>query len=57
MLQRMEIYQRAPSKRKESEPKDWITGMHPVDKVQVDVKYVLSKYITKELQDKRERFY
>lgn len=53
----MGIYQKAPSKKKESEPKEWITGMYPGDKVQVDVKYVPSKCLTKELQDKRERFF
>lgn len=53
----MGIYQKAPSKKKESELKEWITGMYPGDKVQVDVKYVPSKCLTKELQDKRERFF
>lgn len=57
MLQRMGIYQKTPSKKKESEPKEWITGMYPGDKVQVDVKYVPSKCSTKALQDKRERFF
>lgn len=57
VLQRMGIYQKAPSKKKESEPKEWITGMYPGDKVQVDVKYVPRKCLTKELQDERERFF
>lgn len=56
-LQRMGIYQKTPSKKKESEPKEWITGIYPGDKVQVDVKYVPSKCLTKELQDKGERFF
>lgn len=57
VLQRMGIYQKTPSKKKESEPKEWITGIYPGDKVQVDVKYVPSKCLTKELQDKGERFF
>lgn len=56
-LQRMGIYQKTPSKKKKSEPKEWITGIYPGDKVQVDVKYVPSKCLTKELQDKGERFF
>ena len=56
-LQRMGIYQKAPSKKKETEPKEWITGTYPGDKVQVDVKEVPSKCLTKELKEKRERFY
>ena len=57
VLQRMGIYQKTPSKKKESEPKEWITGTYPGDKVQVDVKYVPSKCLTKELQDKGEKFF
>lgn len=57
VLQKMGIYEKAPSKKKESEPKEWITGVYPGDKVQVDVKYVPSKCLTKELQEKGERFF
>ena len=57
VLQRLGIYEKAPSKKKESEPSDWITGKYPGDKVQVDVKYVPKKCMSPELQEKGERFY
>lgn len=57
ILQRMGIYQKAPSKKKEPEPKEWITGTYPGDKIQVDVKYVPSKCMTEELKEKGEKFY
>jgi len=57
VLQRMGIYKKAPSKKKEREPAEWITGKYPGDKVQVDVKYVPSKCMTEELKEKGERFY
>lgn len=57
VLQRMGIYKKAPSKKKESEPKEWITGKYPGDKIQIDVKYVPSKCMTQELINRGERFY
>ncbi len=57
VLQRMEIYEKASSKKKKSEAKEWITWKYPGDKIQVDVKYVLSKCMTEELKAKGERFY
>ncbi len=57
VLQRLGIYEKAPSKKKESEPVEWITGVYLGDKVQVDVKYVPKKCMNPELQEKRERFY
>ena len=57
VLQRLGIYEKAPNKKKESEPSDWITGKYPGDKVQVDVKYVPKKCMSPELQEKGERFY
>ena len=57
VLQRLGIYKKAPSKKKESEPVEWITGVYPGDKVQVDVKYVPKKCMSPELQEKGERFY
>ena len=53
----MEIYEKASSKKKKSEAKEWITWKYPGDKIQVDVKYVLSKCMTEELKAKGERFY
>ena len=57
VLRRLGIYKKAPSKRKESEPKEWETGKYPGEKVQVDVKYVPKKCMSKQLQEKGERYY
>ena len=57
VMQRLGIYKKTPSKKKESEPKEWISGEYPGDKVQVDVKYVPKKCMSKELQERGEKFY
>ena len=57
VLQRLGIYEKAPSKKKEGEAVEWITGKYPGEKIQVDVKYVPSKCMTEELKEKGERFY
>lgn len=57
VLQRLGIYEKAPSKKKESETIEWTTGNYPGDKIQVDVKYVPSKCMTEELKEKGEKFY
>ena len=57
VLQRLGIYEKAPSKKKESEPNDWVTGEYPGEKVQVDVKYVPKKCMSPELQEMGEKFY
>lgn len=57
VLQRLGIYQKTPSKRKESEANEWETGTYPGEKVQVDVKYVPKKCMSSELQEKGEKFY
>ncbi|MEI3356652.1 MAG: DDE-type integrase/transposase/recombinase [Clostridia bacterium] len=57
VLQRLGIYEKAPSKKKESEANEWVTGEYPGEKVQVDVKYVPKKCMSPELQEKGERFY
>ena len=56
-MQRLGIYERIPSKRKESEPNEWVSGEYPGDKVKIDVKYVPKKYMSKELQERGEKFY
>ena len=56
-LRRIGIYKKAPSKKKENEPKEWVTGTYPGEKVQVDVKYVPSKCMSEELKQKNEKFY
>lgn len=57
VMQRLGIYIKAPSKKKEREPNEWVTGEYPGEKVQVDVKYVPKKCMSKELQEMGEKFY
>ena len=57
VMRRMGIYKKAPNKKKESQPREWISGTFPGDKVQIDVKYVPQECLTKELKDKGEKFY
>lgn len=47
-MQRMGIYKKAPSKKKESQPNEWVSGTYPGEKIQVDVKYVPRECLTKE---------
>ena len=56
-MQRMGIYKKAPSKKKESQPNEWISGTYPGEKIQVDVKYVPKECLTKELQERGEKYY
>ena len=57
VLQKLGIYKKTPSKKKEKEPEEWVTGTYPGEKVQVDVKYVPRKCMSRELQEKGEKFY
>ena len=57
VLQRLGIYKKAPSKKKESEPCKWVTGTYPGEKVQVDVKYVPKKCLSPELREMGEQHY
>ena len=57
MLQRLGIYKKAPSKKKENEPCKYVTERYLGEKVQVDVKYVSKKCMSPELQKMRERYY
>ena len=56
-MQRLGIYKKTPSKKKESEPSDWKSGTYPGEKVQIDVKYVPKKCLSPELQEKNEKYY
>ena len=49
VMQRLGIYKKAPSKKKQPQPKEWITGVYPGDKIQIDVKYVPQECLTEEL--------
>ena len=58
VMQRMGIYKKAPSKRKESEStEEWKVVTYPGEKIQVDVKYVPKKCMSKELQEIGETYY
>ena len=57
VMQRLGIYEKVPSKKKESEPSEWVTGKYPGEKVQVDVKYVPKACMSAELQERGEKDY
>ena len=57
MLIKLKIYNKAPSKKKIYEPKEYHQMTYPGERVQVDVKYVPSKCLTKELKERGERYY
>lgn len=57
VMQRIGIYNKAPSKKKEYEPKAYEEMRYPGERVQVDVKYVPAKSLTKEVKEKDGRYY
>jgi transposase InsO family protein len=57
MLIKLNIYEKAPSKKKEKNGGYYPEMEYPGEKVQVDVKYVPKKCLSKELQESGERFY
>ena len=57
VMQRLGIYNKAPSKKKEYEPKPYQQMTHPGERVQVDVKYVPLKCLTKEIKERDGRYY
>ena len=57
VLQKLGIYEKAPSKAKEKEKGEKIPVTYPGEKVQIDVKYVPTVCLTKELREKGEKFY
>ena len=57
MMIKLGIYKKAPSKKKKYEPKNYEQMIRPGQRVQVDVKYVPSSCMTKELLDKGERYF
>lgn len=56
IMQRIGIYSKALSKKK-SEPNEWGVGEYLVKKIQVNVKYVLKKCKSPELQEMGEKYY
>lgn len=57
VMQRIGIYQKIPSKKKEYEPKPYEEMKYPGERVQIDVKYVPAKSLTKEVKEKERRYY
>ena len=57
VMQRIGIYKKVPSKKKQYEPKPYQQMTYPGEKVQIDVKYVPRKCMTEELQELEERYY
>lgn len=57
VMQRIGIYNKAPSKKKEYEPKPYEQMKYPGERVQVDVKYVPGKSLTKEVKELDGRYY
>lgn len=57
IMQRIGIYRKVPSKKKEYEPKPYEEMRYPGERVQVDVKYVPAKSLTKEVREKDGRYY
>lgn len=51
------IYKKTLSKKKAYEPKEYKQMTYPGERIQVDVKYVPRKSMTKELIEKEERYY
>ena len=57
MMIKLGIYKKTPSKKKVYEPKTYQQMSRPGERVQVDIKYVPSKCMTKELLEQGERYY
>ncbi|MBO5478211.1 MAG: transposase, partial [Clostridia bacterium] len=57
VMQRIGIYNKAPSKKKEYEPKPYQQMTYPGERVQIDVKYVPKKSLTKEVIEQDGRYY
>ena len=57
VMQRLGIYNKAPRKKKEYEPKPYEQMTYPGERVQIDVKYVPAKSLTKEVKEKEGRYY
>jgi len=56
-MQRLGIYVKTPSKKKESEQVERYVATYPGERVQIDVKYVPVNCLSNELRAKGEKFY
>ena len=57
VMQRLGIYKKTPSKKKENEPIEYFVARYPGERVQIDVKYVPRKCMSEELQKKGEKYF
>ena len=57
VMQRLGIYQKTPSKKKEYEAKPYQQMTYPGERVQIDVKYVPLSCMTKEIKEIDGRYY
>ena len=57
VMQRLGIYKKTPSKKKQRQVIEWIPVTYPGEKVQIDVKYVPRECLTEELKEKGEKYY
>ena len=57
VMQRLGIYRKTPSKKKQRQVIEWIPVTYPGEKVQIDVKYVPRECLTEELKEKGEKYY
>ena len=57
VMQRIGIYNKVPSKKKEYEPKPYEQMRYPGERIQIDVKYVPRKNLTKEVIEEEGRYY
>ncbi len=57
VMQRIGIYEKTPSKKKQYEPKPYEQMRYPGERIQVDVKFVPLNCLTKEIQETEGRYY
>ena len=57
MMIKLGIYEKTPSKRKDKNEGKYPEMTRPGEKVQIDVKYVPKKCLSKELQERGEKYY
>ena len=57
VMQRIGIYKKTPSKKKQYVPKLYEQMSHPGERIQIDVKYVPTNCLTKDQQEAEEKYY
>jgi transposase InsO family protein len=56
-MQRLGVYSKIPSKKKKKESIEYFVATYPGERIQIDVKYVPRNCMSKELQEREEKFY